>query len=167
MKQSYIFLFFCLLTTTLFSQKEKVQAAYLLQFTKYIQWCPDLSSGDFVIGVLGDSPVFSELTTIAQTKKVGSQPIVAKKLSSVNEISKCNIVFISESKSSQLDAVKGKIGSDCTLIIAEKEGMAKSGAAIGFIEAGGKIGFELNKAGFTSHSLLVNSSLVNLAKAVY
>ncbi len=167
MKRFLTFLMLSFTITLAFSQKEKVEAAYVLQFTRYIQWCPDLSSDNFVIGILGDSPVFSELISISQTKKIGSQNIIVKRLETTGEIVKCNIVFISEGKSSQLDAVKAKIGSDCSLIISEKEGMAKNGAAINFIEVGGKMLFELNKNGFLSHSLQVNSQLVNLAKTTY
>ena len=160
-------LFVNLSVFNVFSQKEKVQAAFLLQFTKYIQWCSELSGGNFVIGVLGDSPVFSELNTIAQTKKLGNQSVVVKKLASASDINKCSVIFISESKSGQLDAVIVRVGNDCTLIVAEKEGMAKSGAGINFIETGGKLGFEINKTSIVSHALIINSSLVNLAKTVY
>jgi hypothetical protein len=148
------------------AQKEKLQTAFIYQFTKLIEWCPSYKSGDFVIGVLGSSSISSELASL-KGKMVASQSIVIKTLSSVSEIDKCQIVFLPSAKSGQLNSVNSKIGSACTLVITEKPGLGNEGASINFVEEGGKIGFEINKTAFSKHSLIINSKLLTLAKKVY
>jgi hypothetical protein len=149
-----------------YAQKEKLQTAFIYQFTKLIEWCPSYKSGDFVIGILGSSSITGELASL-KGKTVASQSIVIKTLSSVSEIDKCQIVFLPSAKSGQLSAVNNKIGNACTLVITEKSGLCNEGASINFIEEGGKIGFEINKASFSKHSLVINSKLSTLAKKVY
>lgn len=156
-----------MLTTFTFSQTEKVKSAFIYQFTKYIEWSSEMQSGDFVIGVLGDDPIIAELTTIAQAKKVVSQPIVVKKFDAPGDISKCQIVYIPSANSGLFSNVKSKIGKASTLIITDKPGMAQDGAGINFIESEGKVQFELNKNYFSAHSLKLSNQLVNLAKATY
>lgn len=149
------------------AQREKIQCAYLYQFTRYIDWCPEYKTGDFVIGIFGDSPLVAELEFMAKTKKVVSQNIVIKKYTSVSDIGDANIVIISSEKSGQLSSVLSKIGGKCMLVVADKSGLAKNGAAISFMEQDGKLLFELNKDFFASHHLNVSSTLVSLAKNVY
>lgn len=148
------------------AQKEKIQAAYIYQFTKLIEWCPSYKSGDFVIGVLGNSAIVGELSAL-KGKTVASQTIVIKTYSQVSEIDKCNILFLPSVKSDQLASVNVKIANNCTLVVTEKSGMAKEGSSINFIEEGGKVLFEINKAALSKHSLPASAKLITLAKVVY
>lgn len=148
------------------AQKEKIQSAYIYQFTKLIDWCPSGKTGNFVIGVLGNASINSELTGLSG-KKVGTQAIEIKTFATVAEIDKCNLLFIPSNKSNYLNAVNKKIGKNCILVITEKYGLAKEGASINFIEEGGKIAFELNKTSLSDHSFTVNVKLMSMAKAVY
>ena len=149
-----------------YAQKEKLQVAYIYQFTKYIDWCSGLKSGDFVIGILGDSPVYAEMQVL-QSKKVVDQTIVVKKFASLGDIGRCNILFITKSSSGLLSGAKGKVSGNCTLIITESPGLVQSGAGINMIEQSGKIVFEINKTLLTSQGLSINTQLINLAKVVY
>jgi hypothetical protein len=167
MKRSFFLFISLLIISSAQAQLEKYQAAYLYQFTKLIDWCPAYKTGEFVIMVIGESSIISELQTLAQTKKVVNQSIVVKKVQSSSEISEAQLVFITSDKANQLSGVLSKIGSKCTLVISEKEGGARNGAAISFIETGGKIYFDLNKGFFNSHSLGLNSQLAALAKNSY
>jgi hypothetical protein len=60
----------------------KFHSVFIYNFTKYIQWPATQQSGDFVIAVMGNSPVFDELSKITANKTVGTQKIVVKKFNS-------------------------------------------------------------------------------------
>ena len=53
------------------AQQEKYLAAFVYQFTNYINW--PSNSGEFVIGVMGSSNVTTYLQQLAKEKKVGSK----------------------------------------------------------------------------------------------
>jgi hypothetical protein len=151
--------------STLFAigQKEKVQTSYIYNFTNYINW-PDASKdGDFVIGILGSGPITTELTNLANVKKIVSQSIQIKTYATAGEIGKCQVLFVVENKSSQLKEVLSRIGSNPTLVITESPGLAANGAGINFVVRDGKIIFELNKGAIEKNGLQVNSKLIGLA----
>jgi hypothetical protein len=55
------------------------------------------------------------------------------------------------------------VKSKSTLIVTDKAGMAKKGAAINFIYADNKQKFELNKSNIEKYDLKVSQSLVKLS----
>ncbi|MBY0426761.1 MAG: YfiR family protein [Cytophagales bacterium] len=141
----------------------KIKAIFIYNFTKYIEWPSSAKQGDFVIGVFGKTNITAELEKMALLKKAGNQTIVIKQLSSVNEITNCQMLFIAADKSSQIGNVMNKIKNNSILIVSEDPGMAKKGSAINFVPTGNKLTFELNRTAAQKHELNVSSSLNQLA----
>lgn len=56
-----IFLIIFLSINSAFSQVEKIQAAYLINFARYFEWPANYLPENFVIGVLGNNFIVSEL----------------------------------------------------------------------------------------------------------
>ncbi len=147
------------------AQQEKYLAAFVYQFTNYINW--PSNSGEFVIGVIGSSNVTTYLQQLAKEKKVGSSAIVIKEWGSASEIGSCSIIFIPESQKSNLASIKSKIENKPILIITESPGLTKNGAGISFVKAEGKIRFDINKTAISRTGLVVANSLERLALNVY
>ena len=161
------FSFFILLSVSSFGQFEqtvaKIKVAFIYNFTRLVEWPPDYKEGDFVIGVLNASPaLLTELNTLTQ-KTSGKQKFTIKNFKSVEEIDKCNILFIPEGSNNLLAEVLKKLHGTSTLLITETEGDAKKGAAINFIIKDNKQAFELNKSNAEKNHLTVSSSLKTLA----
>lgn len=164
MKKQKCFLFFLLLafSLSLDAQNEKFKALFMYNFTKYIEWPSSTRNGDFVIGILGSSPLTAELKTIAGKQKVGSQSIVVKVFETVDEIQNCQILFIPAAKSTMIGSVLTKTSGLNTLIVSEKEGMASQGAGINYVSDGSKLKYEICKSNIQKHGLTVSSSLLSL-----
>ncbi len=147
----------------------KIKVMFLYNFTKYIEWPQDYKQGDFVIGILGSGSenVKKELEKLAATKKAGVQNIVIKTYNSIGDIEKCHMLFIPEGKSGMLDDAMAKCKKTSTLIVTEKDGLARGGSAINFVVKDNKQNFELNKANIEKYNLNVSSSLLSLASQVY
>ncbi len=164
---------FCILLVPLllgFSQQTKAQevnyksqSLYIYLFTKNIHWPESYNKRDFVIGVFGNSPIFNELKTMASLKKAGSgQKIVIKKVNSLEEITEdIHLVYITSSKSREVNKVKEKIGKNPTLVVAERDGLAKKGAAINFIVMeNDALKFEINEKELKSQNLQATPDLL-------
>jgi len=145
------------------AQSYQVHSLYMYSFTKYVKWPDAYSEGDFVIGVLGDSDIIPHLNKMASLKKVGSRLIQVVKYNSVDEIGKCNMLFISKDRSDNFDAVKQKLESTATLLLTEKEGLGKKGSGINFILRQNKLLFELNKTAIDNSGLQISQELVKFA----
>jgi hypothetical protein len=144
----------------------KIKATFVYGFTKYFDWAG--GEADFNITIVGDNPgLVAELSKIAVTKKVGSQKIVIKNVQTVKEVERSQIVFITPDKSSLLNDAVSKFKGKGTLIITEKQGLAKVGATINFVIDDNKQKFELNKSAASKAGLTIGSSLEKLAVNVY
>lgn len=145
----------------------KIKAIYIYNFTKYIEWPDSYKEGSFVIGFIGkNTALLTELSKMADSKKAGNQNIEIRNISTLDDNSKYNIVFLLSDNSSQLSEVVAKAKGKSTLIVTEKDGLATKGAAINFIVEENKQKIELNKANIEKYKLKVAESLVKMSKQV-
>jgi len=145
------------------SQDYRIHSVFIYNFTKYIQWPSSDQNGDFVIGVLGNSPMVASLEKLAAERKIGTRSMVVKKFSSVDQISKCHMLFIPDRQSGDLEAAIAKISGQSTLVMTERSGLGMKGSGINFITVDGKQKFELNKAATEKAQLKVSNELTSLA----
>src|SRR4051794_22318576 len=69
-----------------------VEANIIYRFTKYIDWPGDRKSGDFVIGMVGDTPLYDELKDFTAAKTVGRQKIIVRKFPASATSFNCQIL---------------------------------------------------------------------------
>lgn len=145
----------------------RIKAMFLYNFTKYIEWPATYKEGNFVIGILGNNAsLLAELNKMASQKMAGNQKLEIRNLASVDGASKCHIVYIQPDKGSDLPEVLTKVKGKSALVITEKPGLAKQGAAINFVVQENKQKFELNKSNAEKYNLKVSSNLASLAIVV-
>ena len=145
------------------AQKEKFHTIFIYNFSKYVKWPDTQSSGTFVIGVLGNSAIQKNLIEMSRTKKVNGLPIEVKQYKSVSDIGNCHILYVSTMESGKIEKIISNTQDRSILIVTAKPGLAQKGAAINFVEVGGKIKFELNEKNAEAHGLKVAGSLASLA----
>lgn len=107
-----------------------------------MEWSTSKQSGDFVIAVIGDTPITSHLKSMAAVKKVGVQNIVIKKYSSASAVA----------KGEQYKA----------LVVTENSGNARKGAGMSFVTVGGKEKFEVNESSISKNGIKVSTKLVQM-----
>jgi hypothetical protein len=163
-KLFFLFLFISMIGHPAKSQDEKLKAIFVYNFTKYVNW-PHKSTS-FIITIIGKSPISSEIMSIASKKTVGSSPIEVKNVSTPEEITESNIVYIPASKTSVLPAIKQKSVEQHFLIITEKPDACKTGSCINFIVKDGKLSFEISKANLDNYGLGVSSDLLKLGTVI-
>ncbi len=144
----------------------KMKAIFIMNFTKLIEWPQSYREGNFVVGVVGESPLFDELSKMAKTKKVANQTLQIKKFTSPSEISNCHILYLSKDESNEISEVLKKIKTNSTLVITEEKGLVDKGAGINFIVKDNRQKFELNKKNVEKYKLKVSSNLESLAFTV-
>src|SRR6266498_3041223 len=99
---SYIFFFpFLFIKITGFSQERHTQAqeydlkaAYIYNITKFIYWEPTSPGNEFIIGVLGSSPIYEPLLDVVKKKTVNNKKIIIRQYAKVGDLNNCNILFI-------------------------------------------------------------------------
>ena len=134
----------------------KLEAIYMYNFTKYINWQSGGGSGH-TIGVWEESNVASELE--ANLKNKGG--ITVKVINSAAEAKQCQIVYLPKTKSAQLRELVSEAGND--VLIVTEEDLAEKGASVSFVLDGSKLRFKINQGALDKAGLQASSSLLSLA----
>jgi len=143
-----------------------IQANIIYRFTKYIDWPDNKKTGDFIIGIVGDSPLTDELKSFIANKTVGSRKIVIKTFASSAEAYPCHILFISEDESSSLKKIASRTSGSSMLLVSESEGLAQKGSCINFVIVADHLKLEINKNNIEERNLNIASELLQLGKLV-
>lgn len=172
MRNYRIFVFFVVLTflnIKIYSQSSvaQAQAIFVYNFTRLIEWPAEYKTGDFVIAIYGAGELSNEIKPYTSSKMVGSQPIKVIKINTIDELSKCHILFVGFSKTKELPAITAKVGNNSTLLITEKKGGIDGGATINFTLVEDKLRFELKASNATKVGLKIHSNLENMAITKY
>ncbi len=146
--------------------QEKVVTVFLYNFAINGQWEQKGSDGEFIIGVLDRGAVSKELQSLAATKTVGNQKIKIIEFANAAEIKDCHILFIPAGKSGSLASATSTLASTSTLIVTEKEGLAKKGSGINFITVDGKLRYEMNEAELDKRNIKLSSKIKSLGIAI-
>jgi hypothetical protein len=148
------------------AEEYKLKAAFVYNFTNFIDWGFSSAEEPFIIGIIGPSLIKGALEEIAKTKNVRNKKIIILEFNSPEEIVNCNILFISQKTTFPLEAILSKTVSKKTLTISENNGYALQGCCINFVLRNDKLKFETNLNAINSAGLKVSSQLLKLAIVV-
>ncbi len=143
-------------------QEENLKAAFIYNFTKYVDWGRYGHGSNFVIGVAGDSPITESLSEIANQNTVDSKRISIVTINNVSEIGDCDILFIPKDSRFPLDYLLAKTVPG-VLTISEQPGFAEQGTAFNFVVKRNRLKFEANLKSISSAGLKAGSQLLKLA----
>ena len=143
-------------------QEYNLKAAFVYNFTKYIDWGNYTIDNEFVIGIVGPSPIFEPLMDIANTKTVSGKKVIIRRFDKPEEITFCNILYIPRDCPVPLNSIFSMVNPG-TLTISEEEGYAKEGTAFNFVLVKDKLRFESNTRALSSAGLKASSQLLKLA----
>jgi YfiR/HmsC-like len=157
---------FLVVGSTAMAQERPIHEVYsmmVFNFIKYVQWPDHDKAGEFVIGVVGSNDVFTTLNTWYGGKLKGNKTYVIKKFASAAEVTDCQLIFIDKSRSSEFEAINGKVKGKGTLIVTDKTGLGQKGSCINFKTIDDKLRFELNQQAVESSNLKVSGALTSMA----
>lgn len=141
-------LVFTLLSKSATAQSDvRIQSVFMYNFTRLIAWPAEYQRGDFVIAVYGNSDMNKEVQDMAATKRAGNQSIVAANFNSIDEISKCHILYVPSSQSRRVsdivEALKAK--NINALVVTDTRNGINNGATINFTVENNRQRFELSQ----------------------
>lgn len=145
------------------AEEYKLKAAFIYNFTMYLEWQPPYIENEFIIGVVETSPINKYLEEIAKTEKVNGKKINLKKFNNLDDIRFCHVLFIPKDCNFSLEEIIVQPELKRTLTISEKEEYAKKGAAINFVEKDHKLKFEVNINTLESAGIKASAQLLKLA----
>lgn len=142
----------------------RAQSLYIYKFSRYIYWPEETLTGEFKIGVYGNSEIIDELKLMASLKKGPEEMnITITEVSEEDDLSAFHIVYVPSSKSRQIRELAEKVADSPTLLVAEREGLATKGASISFLVTDSMVlKFEVNMKKLDEHELEISDELLRL-----
>lgn len=141
----------------------EVYSMMVFNFIKWIQWPPDETNKEFIIGVMGNSEIYNTLSTWYGGKPKGSKTYVIKKFTNASEVTDCQVLFIEGNKHNEFEGAKSKLMGKETLLITDHRGLGAKGSCINFKLEDKKLRFELNQRAIDESKLKVASALSTMA----
>lgn len=172
MKTIKLTLLLLLLLVTGFSatsqEKFRVQAMFVYNFARMTAWPQSYQSGDFVIGVFGNTPVYKEMTDLSSMRSVGSQKVTIKQFNNIADIGECHIIFIAPNQSRNVAEITQALKSKKihALVISEGRNTLADGSVINFIVENDRPRYELSTANAREMGLTLGAEITRLASSV-
>lgn len=147
----------------------QVKAAFLYNFTKYVEW-PDSAFADagspFVIGVVGRDPFGSALDRTVDGRTVNGRSIEVRRFRRAEDVSGAHILFVSDSESDRVAKIIEHLGNAHTLVVGDMDEFLERGGTINFLIEDSRVRFEINTDASDRAGLTISSKLLALARSV-
>lgn len=145
--------------------KFRNQAMFVYNFTRMNAWPHEVQAGDFVIAVFGNSPIHKELSLIAESRQVGNRRIVVKQFDNIEDIAKCQMLFIPPLQSRNLPEITQKLKQDkiAALLITDSRNTLDAGAAVNFIVSNDRQLYEVSESNAKALGITLGSDMIRLS----
>ncbi len=150
------------------SLEYRVKAAYLLNFTRYVEW-PTSTAGDTTLSicVLGADPFGRVLDATVAGRTAQGRALQVRRVQTASEATGCEVVFVSqETWRRNPQSVKALAGAG-SLTVGESEQFARGGGVIGFVILDETVRFVINDDARDRAGLRISSRMLSLAAAIY
>jgi hypothetical protein len=147
----------------------QIKAVFLFNFSRFIEWPTSAfptAEAPFVVGVFGHDPFGAELDEVVKGESVNGHPLVVRRVDSAAEAAECQIVFIHQSESRQLDELLSALGHRSTLTVSDLPGAAQRGVMIRLVTESGRVRMRINVESARAASLTISSNLLRSAEIV-
>jgi hypothetical protein len=153
---------------TLTSTEYQVKAAFIYNFSKFVEWPTETSEGDkpFVIGVLGRDPFDKALDETVSGKTVQEKRIAVRRYSKIEDALACNVLFISDSEKDNMAKIIERLDHLPVLTVSDIGQFAEQGGMIQLIVDRNRVRFAVNRTATDKAGLKPSSQLLKLARIV-
>lgn len=147
---------------------EEVEAAYLYQFGRYVEWPFDRQgeSDSFLICILGTDPFGKALEQTVAGKIITGRQVAAKRILGPRESDGCRIVFVSPSEDARAPEILNALEGTGILTVGRGAQFTRRGGMIAFVSEERKVRFVINLAATDAEKLTLSSQLLRVAVRV-
>ena len=146
-----------------------MKAAFLFNFTKFIDW-PDSAFSDvhapIVLGIVGDDPFGSDLNQIVAGQMVKGRAISIRKYRFGEDLRHCHILFVSSSEQNHIPDILLSVQGASLLTVSDADRFADAGGMMQFVVEESRVHFIVNWDASTRVHLEISAKLLALAHVI-
>lgn len=141
------------------AEEEKIIAAFIWRFLEFIEFPAQQES--FLVGFVGTSRVETFFSDIVKQKRTSNgQMIEARRITSLDDIARCQVVFVAQSENSRLTQILAKTKGKGILTIGIDSDFLLRGGMMNFYIDNAKVRFEYNIEEISAGKLRCSSQLL-------
>jgi YfiR/HmsC-like len=147
----------------------RAKANYLANFPSFVEWPPEAwpqEKGPFLVCVLGDFPFGTFLAEITRGTTVRNRPVEIRWIRKPQELSSCQILFVSHSEQKRYSQVLDAVRDHVVLTVGEAPEFLDAGGIVSFFTQQGALQFDVNLEAADKAHLKISSRLLALARHV-
>jgi hypothetical protein len=141
----------------------KVQVAYLINFTKFVEWS-NLPSDTITLCVTGDEAIGEFLSQLVVGRQVKGRSLKVER-GQISNPSHCQVLYISQNEAN-LSKIVQQLRGVGVLTVSDAADFTRHGGMIGFYADEGKIKVEINTKTAQAANLKISSDLLEIARIV-
>jgi uncharacterized protein DUF4154 len=147
--------------------EDDVKAAFLYNFTKFIEWPPPPQPDEpFRLCALADPPFIAAVDRTIADETVGGRRLVRAEPQSVDEARGCAILYIGKSAGERGLHLAAGVRDLPVLTVGEGPQFLKQGGAIGFVLDNNRVRFDISARSLQRSGLKASSKLLRVARTV-
>lgn len=154
-------------TPLCFAQPEtepQLEAAYLVNFVKYVEW-PANTRSMTTICLFGRDTLGPFLSG-HEGRSIGGKELRIRRVNSPDDMGNCQLVYIPDVEEARIGAVLRWIQGLPILSTSNADGFARSGGGIELLRNGGRVQFVVNADTLARQGLSPSSQMMRLANRV-
>ena len=149
------------------SKEYQLKAAFLYNFTKFIEWPAGSFADDtspILIGVMGRNPFGDELENIVKDRTVNGRAIKVRLIRAADEVPAVQLLFVPAGEEASLARTAWK--DTAVVAVGESAAFTALGGTITFVEEADKLRFEIDIAAAERGHVKISAQLQKLATVV-
>ena len=151
------------------ASEAQVKAVFLFNFAQFVDWpaeaVPD-SQAPLVIGILGDDPFGDFLDATVRGEHRGARPFAVQRYQRVDDITRCDILFISRSSADRPEEILARLKRRPILTVSDADRFAERGGMIRFVTDRSRIRLQINPEPAEAAHLTISSKLLRVAEVI-
>jgi hypothetical protein len=153
------------------ASEAQVKAVFLFNFAQFVDWPPEAvpdSQAPLVIGILGGDPFGGFLDATVRGERRGARPFVVQRYQRVEDITRCDILFISRSGGGgdAPEEILAHLKNRPILTVSDADRFAERGGMIRFVTDRSRIRLQINPEAAEAAHLTISSKLLRVAEVI-
>lgn len=153
---------------------QKLEAAYIFNFLKFVEWPPDGTDDQakpLVLAVVGEGPIVSAIENVLDGKTAQGRKLSVFAYSNVSawtsDAARCHALFVTSYAWPEWAAMRAAIANRAVLTIADSPGFCAAGGMLNIFEYSNRFRFEANPSAAGQAGPKIRADLLKLATIVH
>lgn len=144
----------------------QLKAIYIQHLPAFVTWPETHREGPFIIGVLGDTPIYQHLVTNLASHKIDERPVEIRKWTAIDQIEPVHLLVVSEEFRRWTSQALNSVKDQPTLTVGDYSDFAQRGGIVAFRVFQDRIGLIINRRAANEANLALSAKLLAVATTV-